>query len=751
MFCHCCRCLRVTLFLRISLNLASSRPRQFFGYLFDMRAKAEELYCDIVSRYECNSLAAMPWDIQGFRFAPQLPKVVFASYSDYWKAHAIHAPPYKSRFIHDAGGVFPSFASIQRFKVMHSTIVPEQLSAFKFGGSVPDNGQNLTLFHEVLHQADVIIDESSISGKRHGLSHIEVAEAYKLPPFEVGQTFMAESLDPASSSRIGWSLVSHGVGEKLYELDSQGQLVPNLASSIVRTGYGGDTWEVTLASDRHFSDGSPVTADDVVFSLGRTNTNQGQARASVGRMTLTKLGALKLSIKTEINTPVMPSVLAENSWVIHKSFQGDPLPLKENLVFTGPYAVKAHNTTSGVLHLIPNTHYPNALQRVSITIKRYSTGQAVTEAFKAGEIDMGFNLPAQDVPAFNWAEDVTVKSYAVGYQYMMHFNTKRTKLADKKVRQAIALIIDRPKLAVATAPSGMDVTTSAATSPFPSNTPWGAAHDPLPTDTTEAGRLLDEAGWLVASDGIRTKGGVQLSLDMAYYTFRADLVTMAPIIQQQLAAVGVLATPRVQDDGQFIEGQAGSFDLMLWAQNTLPAGDPNVFLQTFFKTQNLEDPNILDPWASQNFARYSSAVIDDALEVLSPAEGDARAAASKAVVDAIRDEVPVTFLTSATWHVALSNRVKSYEPWGTDYHLIKTTMPESDWPKAFVNNRLFRLDGTMDSRGPPNGGSDWFESRFAEPDGKCLCSPLHITPRDHPSFTLHRLASHASVPCLACL
>ena len=222
-----------------------------------------------------------------------------------------------------------------------------------------------------------------------------------------------------------------------------------------------------------------------------------------------------------------------------------------------------------------------------------------------------------------------------------------------------------------------------------------------------------KAGWLVATDGIRAKGGVQLSLDLAYYTFRADLVTMAPMIKEQLAAVGVRATPRVQDDGRFVEGQG--FDLMLWAQNTLPAGDPNMFLQTFFKTG---EP-ILDPWASQNFARYSSKVIDDALEVLGPAQGDARAAASKAVVDAIRDEVPVTFLTSATWHVALSDRVKSYEPWGSDYHVIKTTMPESDWPKAFVNNRLFRLDGTMDKVGPPNGGSDWFESRFAEPDGKC--------------------------------
>jgi len=651
-----------------------------------------------------------------------LPKVVFASYR--WGKHSLHVPPYKGQFVHDAGGTFPDLSAFDRFKKMHWTNT--QVSAFEFtGGSVPDGGDNLTQFHAALQLADVIIDESY----PYGQTLKTIADGYMLPALKVGQTFMANHEDPAVGT-AGWSLVSHGIGEKLFSVDDQGQLVPHLASSIVRISP--DTWEVTLAPSGHFSDGSPVTAADVVYSLGRTNGMLPQARSSVGTMTLSAQSELKVSIKTQINTPVMASVLAENPFVVYKNLPTAPL---NRQVFTGPYAVKDHNATSGILDLVPNTHYPNANQRVPITIKRYSTGGEVTDALQSGEIDMGFNLPANSVAQLNWAEDVTVKSHAVGYQYMMFFNTAKPKLADKKVRQALALMVDRPALAQATAPPGMgaaDVAASVATGPFPSNTMWGKTHSPLPTNAIEAARLLDEAGWLLVN-GVRTNpGGEQLRLDLVYYNFRADLVTMAPIIKDQLAGLGVLATVREDNKGKYMvePGCSGDdcsqgFDLLLWAQNTLPSGDPNMFLQQFFKTQDV----LYGEWDSQNFAQLSSSEIDQALAVLGPAQGNARITAASEAHRAILEEVPATFLTTATWHVGLSSRVKSYEPWGSDYHVIKTSMPASNWPPAIINGRVYTLDGTMDAKGPPTGGSDWYESRVAEPDGaSSFSAPPHTSP-----------------------
>ena len=60
---------------------------------------------------------------------------------------------------------------------------------------------------------------------------------------------------------------------------------------------------------------------------------------------------------------------------------------------------------------------------------------------------------------------------------------------------------------------------------------------------------------------------------------------MAPMIQASYVARGINATIRVNDEGNFMEGDgAGSgFDMLLWAQHTLPAGDPKWFLDTFFR------------------------------------------------------------------------------------------------------------------------------------------------------------------------
>ena len=170
------------------------------------------------------------------------------------------------------------------------------------------------------------------------------------------------------------------------------------------------------------------------------------------------------------------------------------------------------------------------------------------------------------------------------------------------------------------------------------------------------------------------------------------------------------------------------------------------FLETFFRT----GPVIPGAWKAQNFAQLSSATIDNALDVLATASGADRAAAAESVHNAILAEAPVTFLQSPQWHVGLNSRMATYKPWGSDYYVIKPTMPASDWPPAFIDRRVYTLDGTMDARGPPYGGTDWYESRVAQPDGflSDLIAVLHpsgsyYAPDYYSPASLHYLR-HAS-------
>ena len=399
--------------------------------------------------------------------------------------------------------------------------------------------------------------------------------------------------DDPSVGSAGWALVSHGIGQKLFTLNHEDHVVPSLAEKVEKSG---DDWVLTLKSGRKFSDGSSVTATAVMTALKRTNNVLNAAQTELGTMTFVVQTELTLKISSTIATPAMDVVLANWPFVIYKA--GPSGNIETSRVFSGPYAVATTSLDASgaialvddVMNLVPNSYYPNADQRVSSKIKKFSSGSDVAAALKSGDIDMGFNLPPAEVPALNWHKGVEVKSFLSGYEYMGFFNNNRAALSDIKVRKALALAIDRPALAAATAPEGLPVSLKAgmaATGAFPSSTVWGSSRAVLPTDAAQAATLLNEVGWVLGTDGIREKAGVKLSLDIVYYTFRPDLVTMAPLIQASYVALGIQATIRVNDDGNFMEGDGvnSGFDMLLWAQHTLPAGDPKWFLDTFFRSR----------------------------------------------------------------------------------------------------------------------------------------------------------------------
>lgn len=179
----------------------------------------------------------------------------------------------------------------------------------------------------------------------------------------------------------------------------------------------------------------------------------------------------------------------------------------------------------------------------------------------------------------------------------------------------------------------------------------------------------------------------------------------------------------------------------------LSGGDPSFFLDNFFRSPTTV-PTALGGWSGGNFAQFASTRIDGALDALAAAQpGTAREAAAKEAMEIIIDEAPATWITSATWHVGVSGRngMDSYEPSGSDYFVIKQTMPESDWPTAFTHERVYTLDGSM----VETGGIAWDESRFAEPDSmiKDLIDVLHPVNDEYAPSGLYYLRHAAtSVP-----
>ncbi len=466
--------------------------------------------------------------------------------------------------------------------------------------------------------------------------------AAERPSITVGQTFLTGGLDPAEGS-AGWALVSHGVAENLFAVSRDGRVVPALAESALRQADG--SWRVTLHRDRVFSDGSPVDAATVAAALNRSGEKNPVARASAGRLTFAPLDAATLRVTTERPTPVLPAVLAEWAFPVYRETPG-------GMVFTGPFAVTSF-TAGSRLDLTPNTYYAEAETRPEVIVRRIADGQALALAFKAGEVDLAFHLPVETLPMLKADPALAVRTFPVGYQYMMWINTRRGALTDVRVRKAIDIAIDRADL-VKAARAGIP-----ATGAYPALYPF-AATGALEQDAAKAEALLDAAGWKRGAGGMRTKNGKPLELTLWAYPQRPDLITFQPVIRAALQKIGIAATTHVSETATET-AKSGAFDLFLWAQHTAPAGDPAFFLGLF-----------LASGGGNNFAGWSNPTFDTVMTRLGEAaDGKARAELAREAQAIVAEEAPVAFLATPEWHVGVSKRLASYEPWGSDYYVIR--------------------------------------------------------------------------------
>ena len=473
---------------------------------------------------------------------------------------------------------------------------------------------------------------------------------------------MAGSQDPTTGS-TAWSLTTHGISENLFTVDKTGNIVGVLADSVAKVSEF--VWTVTLKTEAKFSDGTAVTSQAVADCLTELNEKNSAAQSSLGDMTLTATDATTVQIESTRATHVMDSVLAEWAFAIYKK-DGD------NFIFTGPYKVDVFVADSNIT-LAPNTHYHDGKSGERphhLVVKVYAGGDALAAALKAGDCDVAFHLPVAAVADINTQADVHVKTFEVGYHYMSFYNGEATNvLADVNVRRALDLAIDRSELVKALGGDDHLGGGKATRSFFPDYSPFYAEHGDAKADTAAAAALLDTAGWPLV-DGKRTKNGNPLTIRLVAYPQRPGLPIMQPKVAEALEAVGVTVTQITTsaDNWDELDGIMAdrTWDMLMWAQNTLPAGDPLWFTSHFFRSDG-----------GNNHAKYNSTAVDALIDALSLKEDHAeRVAASKAAMAAIIADAPVSQLVSPAWHVGLSNRMVEYEPYGSDYYIINAAFHE---------------------------------------------------------------------------
>ncbi|WP_397452340.1 ABC transporter substrate-binding protein [Pseudomonas sp. NA-150] len=231
----------------------------------------------------------------------------------------------------------------------------------------------------------------------------------------------------------------------------------------------------------------------------------------------------------------------------------------------------------------------------------------------SGQIDVNTGVAPQDEKTLK-AQGLTLLSRVnPGVVFNLAPNEKTPLLAEIAVRQALNKAIDRAELQSIVSTEQKPVTGLLASStPFYHDYSALLAYDPQ-----GARKLLDDAGWQVGADGVRSKNGQRLSFRLDYW----QSTPILELVQQQLRLVGIDLRLNKSTISQVTALQAsGDFSLTFF---NLTRADPDVLRTVFLspgRNINERQPGAIDPLLRESAATLDptrrQALIDQASEAL---------------------------------------------------------------------------------------------------------------------------------------
>lgn len=278
-----------------------------------------------------------------------------------------------------------------------------------------------------------------------------------------------ESLDPALAESVGANNIARDLFEALTAADNDGRIVPGLAESWKQTDP--TTWVFKLRKNAKWSDGVQVTADDVVYGIRRfldPKTASPYAstygafllngvEAAEGKKALTDIGIkaidkLTVEVKTPYPVAFLPEVMSNNQLgpaprhAIEKYGKDWTKPGK--LVGNGAFVLKDWAVNSKIV-IEKNQQYWDAKAVVlnKVTYLPIEDGFADVKLYQSGENDWVYQLPPGTYEKYKAELPKDVRnSPMLGLRYYS-LNAKDPVMKDKRVRQALSMVIDRDILA----------------------------------------------------------------------------------------------------------------------------------------------------------------------------------------------------------------------------------------------------------------------------------------------------------------
>ena len=416
---------------------------------------------------------------------------------------------------------------------------------------------------------------------------------------KVGVTNFADSLEP-TENYFGWVVMRYGMGETLAKFDEKMNVQPWLAESW-KISDDHLTWTFKIRDGVKFSNGKDLTAEAVKASIERAFAKNKRAETFFKYKEI-KADGQNLIITTEKPEPNMPGFLADPLFlIVDTTAEGERDFAKQGPICTGPYVCESFTKEKAVMKKNPH-YWDGEVPYETVEIPSIDDPNTRAMALQSGEVDMAVNIGAGDIGLFSDTSKFHIDRISSLRVVLARINQKGV-LGDPKVRAAFISMCDRKSYNEII----LKGTFIEGKAPIPPSMDYGFDQltDPNHYDVERAKKLLDEAGWKdTDGDGIRDKDGKPLSVDFVIYNSRAELPIYAEAVQADAKKVGIDVKIKSVDYNLIDKmGINGEYDLLISNITTANTGDPEIFLNWYWRT-NKDGDN------PQNGSGYSNPALD---------------------------------------------------------------------------------------------------------------------------------------------
>lgn len=488
-------------------------------------------------------------------------------------------------------------------------------------------------------------------------------------PLIVLQGVDATTLDPQYSGSLPGANILNHIFDRLTNQDIDAKIGPMLATEWTMRADDKTIWDFKLNPAAKFSDGQPVTADDVIFSWKRAsdpaNEIVGNTQYLLNNMKITDITATDehtVAIKTEQPSVTLPGFLAEFYILPQHYYEGlDRETASQKPLGSGPFKLQEW-VKDDHLTMVRNDAYWGTPASIQSIIWRPVPEAATRLAeLQSGGADLIDNLPpdkAKDVEA----SGMRVANVATGRRiYIGLTQYNNPALQDKRVRQALNYAVDFDAISAALLNgAGKRAGTNV-------NPPWQNAEvTPYPFDVAKAKSLLAEAGWTDSDgNGFVDKDGQELKLtfDSPNGRYIKDL-DISQAVAQFLMDAGVNVEVAPQEWSNYVTKlDAKKLD------DIFMIGSGSNF-------EGQADISDLEKESSSNYVGWSN---DKFQELFTQLQGELDMEKRAQILDEmqvlVKDEAPYIFLYMQVAFFGVSNRLADWQPYPNErIHLENVTL-----------------------------------------------------------------------------